>query len=52
MFLVFHLCISIQSFTCMFVPGFSISVMKADEGILRRLDAPTKASAWPVGTDG
>ncbi|KAJ4871374.1 Dihydroxyacetone kinase [Raphanus sativus] len=26
--------------------------MKADQSILERLDAPTKAPSWPVGTDG
>lgn len=37
-----------------FIPfsGFSISIMKADQSILERLDAPTKAPSWPVGTDG
>ncbi|EPS60124.1 hypothetical protein M569_14679, partial [Genlisea aurea] len=28
--------------------GFSITVMNADERILKRLDAPTKAPNWPV----
>jgi dihydroxyacetone kinase len=32
--------------------GFSISIMKADQSILERLDAPTNAPSWPVGTDG
>ncbi|KAF8093939.1 hypothetical protein N665_0374s0031 [Sinapis alba] len=32
--------------------GFSISIMKADQSILERLDSPTKAPSWPVGTDG
>lgn len=32
--------------------GFSISVMKADQAILDRLDAPTKAPNWPVGAEG
>ncbi|CAH8302387.1 unnamed protein product [Eruca vesicaria subsp. sativa] len=32
--------------------GFSISIMKADQSILERLDAPTKAPSWPAGTDG
>lgn len=32
--------------------GLSITVMKVDEAILERLDAPTKAPAWPVGVDG
>ncbi|KAJ4881819.1 Dihydroxyacetone kinase [Raphanus sativus] len=32
--------------------GFSMSIMKADQSILKRLDAPTKAPSWPVGTDG
>ncbi|KAL0853766.1 hypothetical protein Bca101_058918 [Brassica carinata] len=31
--------------------GFSISIMKANQSILERLDAPTKAPSWPVGTD-
>ncbi|KAI3970180.1 hypothetical protein MKW92_003054 [Papaver armeniacum] len=31
---------------------FSISIMKADESILKRLDAPTRAPSWPVGADG
>ncbi|GER52185.1 dihydroxyacetone kinase [Striga asiatica] len=31
---------------------FSISVMKADETVLKRLDAPTKAPNWPVAADG
>ena len=35
-----------------FFLGFSISIMKADQSILDRLDAPTKAPNWPVGTDG
>jgi len=26
--------------------------MKADEAILQRLDASTKAPHWPVGVDG
>lgn len=26
--------------------------MKADQGILQRLDAATKAPYWPVGADG
>lgn len=26
--------------------------MKSDENILKRLDAPTKAPAWPVGSEG
>ncbi|KAL6538811.1 hypothetical protein OROMI_025137 [Orobanche minor] len=32
--------------------GFSISIMKADEAILKRLDAVTKAPHWPVGVNG
>lgn len=32
--------------------GFSITIMKSDESILRRLDAPTKAPYWPVAVDG
>lgn len=38
--------------TSLDMAGFSISVMRADEGILQRLDAPTKAPYWPVGVDG
>ncbi|KAJ4973961.1 hypothetical protein NE237_007135 [Protea cynaroides] len=38
--------------TSLDMAGFSISVMKADQAILQRLDAPTKAPAWPVGVDG
>jgi len=26
--------------------------MKSDENIFKRLDAPTKAPAWPVGSEG
>lgn len=32
--------------------GFSISVMKADQGVLQRLDVATKAPYWPVGVAG
>uniref|UniRef100_A0A1J3I943 Putative 3,4-dihydroxy-2-butanone kinase n=1 Tax=Noccaea caerulescens TaxID=107243 RepID=A0A1J3I943_NOCCA len=38
--------------TSLDMAGFSISIMKADQSILERLDAPTKAPSWPVGTDG
>ncbi|XP_042480890.1 putative 3,4-dihydroxy-2-butanone kinase [Macadamia integrifolia] len=38
--------------TSLDMAGFSISIMKADQAILQRLDAPTKAPAWPVGVDG
>ncbi|GMH17465.1 hypothetical protein Nepgr_019306 [Nepenthes gracilis] len=38
--------------TSLDMAGFSISIMKVDEGILQRLDASTKAPAWPVGVDG
>ncbi|XP_021909212.1 putative 3,4-dihydroxy-2-butanone kinase [Carica papaya] len=38
--------------TSLDMAGFSISIMKADQTILQRLDAPTKAPHWPVGTDG
>jgi dihydroxyacetone kinase len=38
--------------TSLDMAGFSISIMKADHSILDRLDAPTKAPNWPVGTDG
>ncbi|CAH2036110.1 unnamed protein product [Thlaspi arvense] len=37
--------------TSLDMAGFSISIMKADQSILERLDAPTKAPGWPVGTD-
>lgn len=32
--------------------GLSLSVLKVDDAILQRLDAPTKAPAWPVGVAG
>ncbi|ESQ48146.1 hypothetical protein EUTSA_v10020350mg [Eutrema salsugineum] len=38
--------------TSLDMAGFSISIMKSDQSILDRLDAPTKAPNWPVGTDG
>ncbi|KAL6494418.1 hypothetical protein OROGR_031218 [Orobanche gracilis] len=38
--------------TSLDMAGFSISVMKADQTILKRLDAPTKAPNWPVAVDG
>ncbi|PIA26722.1 hypothetical protein AQUCO_09100094v1 [Aquilegia coerulea] len=38
--------------TSLDMAGFSISIMKADEVILRRLDAPTKAPYWPVSVEG
>ncbi|KZV35492.1 3,4-dihydroxy-2-butanone kinase [Dorcoceras hygrometricum] len=38
--------------TSLDMAGFSITVMKADQKILNRLDAPTKAPNWPVGTEG
>ncbi|XP_026422534.1 uncharacterized protein LOC113318567 isoform X1 [Papaver somniferum] len=34
------------------VNGFSISIVKADESILKQLDAPTRAPSWPIGADG
>ncbi|KAL2930508.1 putative 3 4-dihydroxy-2-butanone kinase [Bienertia sinuspersici] len=38
--------------TSLDMAGLSITVMKVDEAILQRLDAPTKAPAWPVSVDG
>ncbi|XP_031280016.1 putative 3,4-dihydroxy-2-butanone kinase [Pistacia vera] len=38
--------------TSLDMAGFSITIMKADQGILQRLDAATKAPYWPVGADG
>lgn len=38
--------------TSLDMAGFSITIMKADESILQRLDAATKAPAWPVGVNG
>ncbi|XP_020104130.1 putative 3,4-dihydroxy-2-butanone kinase [Ananas comosus] len=38
--------------TSLDMAGFSISIMKSDEDILQRLDAPTKAPYWPVGVEG
>ncbi|KAI4365805.1 hypothetical protein MLD38_021760 [Melastoma candidum] len=35
--------------TSLDMAGFSITVMKVDPSVLQRLDAPTKAPAWPVG---
>ncbi|KAI3842229.1 hypothetical protein MKW98_026019 [Papaver atlanticum] len=32
--------------------GFSISIVKADESILKQLDAPSRVPSWPVGADG
>ncbi|KAF0910322.1 hypothetical protein E2562_001502 [Oryza meyeriana var. granulata] len=38
--------------TSLDMAGFSITIMKSDESILQRLDAPTKVPAWPVGSEG
>ncbi|RDY14538.1 putative 3,4-dihydroxy-2-butanone kinase [Mucuna pruriens] len=38
--------------TSLDMSGFSISIMKADSFILKRLDAATKAPYWPVAADG
>ncbi|KAI3774018.1 hypothetical protein L1987_48560 [Smallanthus sonchifolius] len=38
--------------TSLDIAGFSISIMKAEQAILQRLDAATKAPHWPVGVDG
>ncbi|XP_072992057.1 putative 3,4-dihydroxy-2-butanone kinase isoform X1 [Typha latifolia] len=38
--------------TSLDMAGFSISILKADQAILQRLDAPTKAPYWPVGAKG
>lgn len=38
--------------TSLDMAGFSLSVMKVDQSILQRLDAPTKAPYWVVGVDG
>ncbi|KAL5652496.1 hypothetical protein ACJX0J_037954, partial [Zea mays] len=38
--------------TSLDMAGLSITVMKSDQSILRRLDVPTKALAWPVGYEG
>ncbi|CDO98641.1 unnamed protein product [Coffea canephora] len=38
--------------TSLDMAGFSITVMKANEEILNRLDAPTRAPCWPVGVVG
>ncbi|PON97516.1 Dihydroxyacetone kinase [Trema orientale] len=38
--------------TSLDMAGFSISIMKADQAILQRLDAPTRAPAWPAGVNG
>ncbi|KAJ4815158.1 Dihydroxyacetone kinase [Rhynchospora pubera] len=36
--------------TSLDMAGFSITVIKSEQAILDRLDAPTKAPCWPVGT--
>ncbi|CAH1435833.1 unnamed protein product [Lactuca virosa] len=38
--------------TSLDMAGFSISIMKAEQTILQRLDVATKALHWPVGVDG
>ncbi|XP_071691241.1 putative 3,4-dihydroxy-2-butanone kinase [Rutidosis leptorrhynchoides] len=38
--------------TSLDMAGFSITIMKAEQAILQRLDAETKAPHWPVGVDG
>ncbi|KAF9618405.1 hypothetical protein IFM89_001128 [Coptis chinensis] len=38
--------------TSLDMAGFSISIMRADEAILQRLDAPTRAPYWPVSVEG
>lgn len=38
--------------TSLDMAGFSLSVMKVEQSILQRLDAPTKAPYWVVGVDG
>uniref|UniRef100_A0ACD5WDZ6 Uncharacterized protein n=1 Tax=Avena sativa TaxID=4498 RepID=A0ACD5WDZ6_AVESA len=38
--------------TALDMAGISITIMRSDENILQRLDAPTKAPSWPVGSEG
>ncbi|KAL2630291.1 hypothetical protein R1flu_014977 [Riccia fluitans] len=38
--------------TSLDMAGMSLSVLKVDDSILARLDAPTAAPAWPVGSSG
>ncbi|GJU31247.1 putative 3,4-dihydroxy-2-butanone kinase isoform X1 [Tanacetum coccineum] len=38
--------------TSLDMAGFSITIMKAEQTILQRLDAATKAPHWPIGVDG
>ncbi|KAM0842759.1 hypothetical protein ACQ4PT_058156 [Festuca glaucescens] len=38
--------------TALDMAGISITIMRSDESILQRLDAPTKAPSWPVGSEG
>ncbi|KAJ3672876.1 hypothetical protein LUZ60_006250 [Juncus effusus] len=38
--------------TSLDMAGFSITLMKSEPEILKRLDAPTKAPCWPVGSVG
>ncbi|CAM6088865.1 unnamed protein product [Calypogeia fissa] len=38
--------------TSLDMAGMSLSVLKVDDSVLSRLDAPTSAPAWPVGVSG
>eukprot|EP00850_Spirogloea_muscicola_P009124 SM000050S17049 [mRNA] locus=s50:599048:605013:+ [translate_table: standard] len=38
--------------TSLDMAGISITVLKVDDGVLQRLDAPTSAPAWPVACSG
>ncbi|CAD6270146.1 unnamed protein product [Miscanthus lutarioriparius] len=38
--------------TSLDMAGLSITITKSDDSILKRLDAPTKAPTWPVGSEG
>eukprot|EP00271_Cylindrocystis_brebissonii_P002683 TRINITY_DN13449_c0_g1_i1.p1 TRINITY_DN13449_c0_g1~~TRINITY_DN13449_c0_g1_i1.p1 ORF type:complete len:609 (+),score=108.67 TRINITY_DN13449_c0_g1_i1:397-2223(+) len=38
--------------TSLEMAGLSLSILKVEDAILKRLDAPTKAPAWPTGSAG
>ncbi|KAK9115832.1 hypothetical protein Sjap_014779 [Stephania japonica] len=38
--------------TSLDMAGFSVSIMRADQAILQRLDAQTMAPCWPIGVSG
>ncbi|KAI4329968.1 hypothetical protein MLD38_028288 [Melastoma candidum] len=38
--------------TSLDMAGFSLTIMKSEESVLKYLDAPTRAPHWPVAVDG